>query len=711
PVKRPWTSPLYLLGLLVVATAMVLLPLIYLGLIAGVGYGIYYHATENITIVEGAGGIRGRLLVYIAPLVIGPVALLFMVKPLFARQARKEKRLSLVRNNEPVLFTFVDRLCEAVGAPKPRRIDVDCDINASAAFRRGWLSMFGRDLALTIGVPLAAGLTLRQLAGVLAHEFGHFTQGVAMRLTYVIHGVDAWFARGVYERDTWDEKLVELSENEGSRLGLIFLLARLCVWLARRILWVLMMIGHVIGCVMMRQMEYDADRYETQLAGSRAFEETARRLRVLVVASEAVQSDLAESWKDGRLPDNFPAVLMAKVDQVPKAAYRKTVESVDQSRTGLFDTHPSDAARIRRARRARADGVFRAEGPASLLFRDFEGLSKAVTLSYYQDLVGPRFSRQNLISTDALAQRQEQIQRGTSAAERYFRGSLTLIRPLRIDPYSQVSHLPPKECLAKLKQARQALAKSLPVIHKAYKGYVKADERMTEALVARTLLRGKLKIDPKGFHLPSATVDAARQALERAKEVKRNLAPELTTVESVVRLRLECALALLKVDQVARRIKDAERLLSRSQELLEVLNRVHEVSTIMTELRKEQPALHALVTMIVELGPDEDLVARAREMMVSQHEHLAEVRRLLTDHRYPFEHADGSISLARYALGTFPARDDVSGTLAVVEGLWDNMESAYIRVMGELARIAERVEAAVGLKPQPAETAQKNPAA
>ncbi|MHC4610283.1 MAG: M48 family metallopeptidase, partial [Planctomycetota bacterium] len=208
PVKRPWTSPLYLLGLLVVATAMVLLPLIYLGLIAGVGYGIYYHATENITIVEGAGGIRGRLLVYIAPLVIGPVALLFMVKPLFARQARKEKRLSLVRNNEPVLFTFVDRLCEAVGAPKPRRIDVDCDINASAAFRRGWLSMFGRDLALTIGVPLAAGLTLRQLAGVLAHEFGHFTQGVAMRLTYVIHSVDAWFARVVYERDAWDEMLI-----------------------------------------------------------------------------------------------------------------------------------------------------------------------------------------------------------------------------------------------------------------------------------------------------------------------------------------------------------------------------------------------------------------------------------------------------------------------------------------------------------------------
>jgi Zn-dependent protease with chaperone function len=36
-------------------------------------------------------------------------------------------------------------------------------------------------LVLVIGLPLAAGMSMRQVAGVLAHEFGHFAQGAGMR--------------------------------------------------------------------------------------------------------------------------------------------------------------------------------------------------------------------------------------------------------------------------------------------------------------------------------------------------------------------------------------------------------------------------------------------------------------------------------------------------------------------------------------------------
>lgn len=52
---------------------------------------------------------------------------------------------------------------------------------------------------LTIGLPLVAGLSLQQLAGVLAHEFGHFSQGAGMRLTYIVRSINAWFLRVVYE--------------------------------------------------------------------------------------------------------------------------------------------------------------------------------------------------------------------------------------------------------------------------------------------------------------------------------------------------------------------------------------------------------------------------------------------------------------------------------------------------------------------------------
>src|SRR5262249_52685544 len=154
---------------------------------------------------------------------------------------------------EPLLFAFVQKICALVGAPKPSRIDVDCQANASAGLRRG---LWSRDLVLTIGLPLVSGLDMRQFAGVLAHEFGHFAQGAGMRLSYVIRNINFWFARVVYERDAWDQKLDQTARGSDLRIGVVLHAARGCVWVSRRILWALMQAGHAISCFMLRQMEY-----------------------------------------------------------------------------------------------------------------------------------------------------------------------------------------------------------------------------------------------------------------------------------------------------------------------------------------------------------------------------------------------------------------------------------------------------------------------
>lgn len=124
-----------------------------------------------------------------------------MVKPLFAPRAPRSQPLALNPESEALLFGFVTRVCAVVGAPFPARIDVDCELNASASLRRGFKSLLSNDLVLTIGLPLVAGTNISQLAGVIAHEFGHFTQGFGMRLQYVIRRVNHWFARVIYQRD------------------------------------------------------------------------------------------------------------------------------------------------------------------------------------------------------------------------------------------------------------------------------------------------------------------------------------------------------------------------------------------------------------------------------------------------------------------------------------------------------------------------------
>jgi hypothetical protein len=230
PVPPTSVSVFYQAGLILVAAAMVLLPILYVVIIGVAAWGVYFWATHFTFLLTSPSGVWRlyllKLAFYCGPLFAGAVMVLFMVKPLFARRAPRAQPLALNPIAEPVLFTFVAKICENVGAPLPNRIDLDCHLNASASFRRGARSFLGNDLVLTIGLPLVAALSMREFAGVLAHEFGHFTQALAMRLNYVIRSVNGWFGRVVYERDAWDLWLEELAETESTLMAIRFFFTR-----------------------------------------------------------------------------------------------------------------------------------------------------------------------------------------------------------------------------------------------------------------------------------------------------------------------------------------------------------------------------------------------------------------------------------------------------------------------------------------------------
>ena len=86
PRVRPTIG--YRLAALIVAGVMVLLPLVYVALIGLFGYALYWHATENVSIFSAASGLRsgkGAAFLYLTPLLVGGILILFMFKPLFAR--------------------------------------------------------------------------------------------------------------------------------------------------------------------------------------------------------------------------------------------------------------------------------------------------------------------------------------------------------------------------------------------------------------------------------------------------------------------------------------------------------------------------------------------------------------------------------------------------------------------------------------------------
>ena len=382
----------YQTGLALVAGAMILLPAIYAAFTALAGYGVYYFATHHFASiwdwpVGGRYGFLFKIVCSITPLLIGLIVVLFMVKPLFARQPRRMQPITLNPEHEPLFHALVQRICAIVGAPAPREIRLDCAVNASAGFRRGFLSFFGNDLVLTVGLPLVAGLSMRQLAGVIAHEFGHFRQGAAMRLSYVIRRVNQWFARVVYERDTWDQALAEWSQTDTAWVNLMVGCARAGVWLSRVILSLLMRLGHAICSLLMRQMEYDADRCEIHVAGSEAFEETVFRLGELNATIGSLYTQMNKTWKKSfRLPDNLPLLVGHHAAAIPDAERASLAGKCLAGRTGWLDTHPSDSDRIAAARRAAEPGLMaEADAPAAGLLENFANLGKFVTLAHYED--------------------------------------------------------------------------------------------------------------------------------------------------------------------------------------------------------------------------------------------------------------------------------------------------------------------------------------
>ena len=358
-INPPGLSFLYQFSLLLVTAFMLLLPVLYVALIGTLGWCVWWYARHAVVLFGGPFVsiylYLLRLVLYLGPLLAGAVAVLFMFKPLFAGRAERVQPLTINPGAEPVLFAFICKVCELVRAPLPSQIALSSDVNASASFRRG---LFSHDLTLTIGMPLVAGLTLNQFAGVLAHEFGHFTQGLGMRLTYVIRAINGWFARVVFGRDLGDQWLEEAADGSDSLAWkLVVGMVWLAVWFSRLILRWLMYAGHFVSCYALRQMEHGADDFEMQVAGSAAFESTMLRLQALGGAEHASRQYLQKLWQARQqLPDDFAAFVQKTDASLPPKARTKIEDRAGLEPTRWHDTHPSVADRIRRARQRAAPG-------------------------------------------------------------------------------------------------------------------------------------------------------------------------------------------------------------------------------------------------------------------------------------------------------------------------------------------------------------------
>lgn len=692
---RPKTSAMYRLGLFASAAVMLLLPLLYLLFIVAIGGAVWWHLMNNGSVVQSA---RGRaagaaLMLYLAPAVVGVIAIVFMFKPIFARPAKKGRSRSLTEKGEPILFEFVRHVCSEVGAPMPKRIDIDNEVNASASFRMGWWSILrGNDLVLTLGMPLVSGLSLQQLAGVLAHEFGHFSQGAGMRVSYILRSINLWFVRAVYERDTMDEWLSTASSSLDLRISWVLYLARFAVYLSRWFLYGLLLLGNLLTGFIQQQMEFDADRYEVGMAGKKTFASTFLSLRVIGIAYGQAMETLSRIFSEGRLLTNISSLTQFQLKKLPSDVVKKIeVESL-KVKTGWFDSHPSDSKRIEAVTQMSDQGAFQSSLPAQALFVHFDAACEGVTSDMYKAVFGDSYVKTKIVPTSDVIQEETVEDKAWEALNRFFCESITPSRSFPLPSYSAFCPPDYDHAVQNLQTARQWASHSV----EHYKTLMDRQEFATkkqrnEELAARFRRRHSkmkadlLKLDPAD--IPTSSIAT----------------PDIGLADKFVQastIRLHTACCLLHHEDVASAIENGAALQSRVMLVMNVL------ATLEADLPKVvafQDAFYYQSFCLYHLdsnNSNQDMLIRdILENSQTLVDKISELRRGWLSLKYPFEHADPTMTIGKHVATDILIPDEVGAVANAAEMLIERYFNLRGRCLGHLSIAAEEVERALGLPP------------
>ena len=252
------------------------------------------------------------------------IGLALLVRPRLGRSP--QKRLLLNRDSAPTLFSLVDRVAVAAGAPIPEHIVVDPDYNAS--YGRVGLR---QTAVLQIGIPLWIILTPGMRVALLAHELGHRVNGDPTR-GLIVRPALTTFA--------------ELADWTGANISLHSILVRghntapieVVVWLISRIFLGVHLGLTALGMRDHQRSEYMADGISSKVAGSRSAAQLLDWLTLLpeIAIALAYNADTVppKRWRD--LGEKIAASRGAALPELRQLSRRQT---------SLWSSHPPSGLR------------------------------------------------------------------------------------------------------------------------------------------------------------------------------------------------------------------------------------------------------------------------------------------------------------------------------------------------------------------------------
>lgn len=237
-----------------------LLLLLAIGIFVGSGYAAIAMIGAKpsfITLMLGIGIIG-----------VGFFILYFMVKFLFAKSNSDYSYLTEINlTEEPELHKMIQELVDEIETDFPKKVYISPQVNASVFYDSGFWSMFFPvKKNLHIGLGLVNATTVTELKGIIAHEFGHFSQK-SMKVGSYVYNVNKVIYNLLYENEDYGNAVSSWASKSGYFAFLIHI-AFAFNKMTQHILQFMYKIVNVNYMGLSREMEFHADEIAANTVGS-----------------------------------------------------------------------------------------------------------------------------------------------------------------------------------------------------------------------------------------------------------------------------------------------------------------------------------------------------------------------------------------------------------------------------------------------------------
>jgi len=354
----------------------------------------------GIQLIKIFGGNFITLITTLGLAVSGVTLVVFLFKFVFLKSiSNTEGFREITKVQHPQLFQIIEDLTIEIGTDVPKKVFITEQVNASVFYDSSfWSMIFPVRKNLMIGYSLVNASTKDELKGILAHEFGHFSQR-SMKVGSYVYNCNRVIYNLVYENNSFEET-IERYGNSHYILKFTFLLA---AFIVRGFQWILKKVYEFLNISYLslsREMEFHADAVATHIVGSDTMIDSLLRMDLADKAYNSVVEFVNEKYSEEKKISNLFSLqkdvlqFFGELNNLEfKGRYPLvTIDEIDKyqkSRLIIKDqwaSHPTTEERVKKIKELNIKKTNPNNAEANVLFDNTAVLEEKLTDLFYNDL-------------------------------------------------------------------------------------------------------------------------------------------------------------------------------------------------------------------------------------------------------------------------------------------------------------------------------------